>query len=67
MLVPRDGWLALSSLVVTGRGLACWLSFPYPLQYPWTGETVEHPRRDKRKGWHRAHVARSEAGDPCIM
>lgn len=38
-----------------------------PLQYPWSGATVEHPRRDKRKGIHRAHVARSEAGDPCIM
>ena len=37
------------------------------LQYPWSGVTVEHPRRDKRKGRHRAHVARSESGDPCIM
>lgn len=40
---------------------------PCPLQYPWSGAAVEHPRRDKRKGIHRAHVARSEAGDPCIM
>ncbi|PRW45614.1 hypothetical protein C2E21_6092 [Chlorella sorokiniana] len=36
-------------------------------KYPWNGETVDHPRRDKRKGRHRAHVARSEAGEPCII
>ncbi|KAL4855955.1 hypothetical protein ACK3TF_003712 [Chlorella vulgaris] len=34
-------------------------------KYPWTGEAVEHPRRDKRRGTHTAFVERTERG-PCI-
>jgi hypothetical protein len=36
------------------------------VQYPWSGESVVHPRRDKRRGTHTAHVTRTERG-PCIM
>jgi hypothetical protein len=32
-------------------------------KYPWTGETVAHPRRDKRRGKHHARVYRHETGD----
>ena len=31
-------------------------------QYPWTGETVEHGRRDKRKGTHRGSLRRTPEG-----
>jgi hypothetical protein len=31
--------------------------------YPWTGETVAHPRRDKRRGKHHARVYRIESGE----
>lgn len=37
------------------------------MQYPWTGETVEHPRRDKRHGRHTAFVKRTSEGHPCIV
>lgn len=41
---------------------------PFPfVQYPWTGEAVEHPRRDKRRGKHTAHVERTPEGHPCIV
>lgn len=36
-------------------------------RYPWTGEAVEHPRRDKRRGRHTAYVRRTEDGHPCIV
>lgn len=36
-------------------------------QYPWSGDKVVHPRRDKRRGQHTAHVVRTEAGHPCIV
>ena len=32
-------------------------------RYPWTGETVPHPRRDKRRGKHHAKVYRLENGE----
>ncbi|PSC68224.1 poly-glutamine tract-binding [Micractinium conductrix] len=35
-------------------------------RYPWSGATVAHPRRDKRRGQHTAHVERTERG-PCIV
>lgn len=35
-------------------------------RYPWTGEPVQHTRRDKRSGRHTAYVTRTEDG-PCIM
>ncbi|KAL4425760.1 hypothetical protein ABPG75_009776 [Micractinium tetrahymenae] len=35
-------------------------------QYPWSGEEVVHPRRDKRSGTHTGHVMRTERG-PCIQ
>jgi hypothetical protein len=35
-------------------------------KYPWSGESVVHPRRDKRRGTHTAHVTRTERG-PCII
>jgi len=35
--------------------------------YPWTGEPVDQPRRDKRKGHHTAYVTRTEAGHPSIV
>ncbi len=31
-------------------------------QYPWSGETVEHSRRDKRPGRHFGRVVKSEEG-----
>lgn len=31
-------------------------------QYPWSGETVIHKRRDKRKGTHTGHVERTKEG-----
>jgi hypothetical protein len=32
-------------------------------RYPWTGETVAHSRRDKRRGQHHAKVYRLETGE----
>ena len=31
-------------------------------KYPWTGETVIHKRRDKRKGTHTGNVQRTNEG-----
>lgn len=35
-------------------------------KYPWTGATVAHARRDKRRGGHTGRVTRSAAGHPVI-
>ncbi|KAL6771910.1 hypothetical protein ACKKBG_A28250 [Auxenochlorella protothecoides x Auxenochlorella symbiontica] len=31
-------------------------------RYPWSGEPVDHPRRDKRRGKHTAYVKRTDQG-----
>ena len=31
-------------------------------QYPWTGEAVQHSRRDKRKGLNEGHVEMTADG-----
>lgn len=31
-------------------------------QYPWSGETVEHSRRDKRQGSHFGSVVKTDEG-----
>lgn len=46
-------------------GTGAWLDRPHDrLPAP---QTVEHPRRDKRRGKHTAFVRRSEEGHPCIV
>lgn len=38
-------------------------------QYPWSGETVEHSRRDKRPGSHHGCVVKSDDGPQlqCVI
>lgn len=35
--------------------------------YPWSGDSVPHSRRDKRRGKHVGYVTRVEGRHPCIV